>query len=496
MVDTPSSGVKIDGGALRQAALAPGKLAAGISDSVGGLFADVGLKIQANRNARTIFQADLAMRQTKDDFTAQLHKMPDETTWLPAYKAKVTTLRDNLLSGPNVGPDVKRVLTQKLDSWEQATTSEVKTAALLKGIKETREDAITASTYAANQGDIEGAQNTLKAAVANYAMTQEDANKISRRFPSIAAQAQASTAIASNPIAAPEAIKKFESTIEPKVFVSIMARANEAKNRQQAANTNDLAMQMDESPDGTIDPELLKEKVKSGDITQRAADGLLARMKRQNINVSQQDFSAAAMDVRNHDFTNDKKPEDTARQMKDENSHLPEALRLRLYKQIDAQVLAAKKQGEALERPVEKQVLDQMQNDRTEAGAMVPFSEMQGKGTDNPQFSHRIEGGLKALKNPDVYTDEQIKKDFGPSATREKIMEAEKLHAAQMFEQMRAWFRDPANKDATVEQANKQRQTLERPWVMSIVSRAAQKQPRLVRQNGKTYNFDTGEEVK
>ena len=135
-----------------------------------------------------------------------------------------------------------------------------------------------------------------------------------------------------------------------------------------------------------------------------------------------------------------------------------------------------------------------MKADREDEGAMVPFTEKKDKG-DSMEFSHRVKGGLKYLKDPDLYTDKQLKEDFGPNATREKVLEAEKLHYAQVQQKMREWFRDPANKNATVEQANKQRQTLERPWVMSVVNRLATKKPRLVKQNGKTYNFDTGEEV-
>ena len=59
-----------------------------------------------------------------------------------------------------------------------------------------------------------------------------------------------------------------------------MAQANAAKNRAQANNVSDLAEQMDNSPDGTLDPKLLSAKVKNGEITQKAADGLIARMQR------------------------------------------------------------------------------------------------------------------------------------------------------------------------------------------------------------------------
>ena len=169
--NTPIGGTQLDAAPLRQAALQPGRLAAAIGQDVGGFFQDVSDKIQANRNFRTVANADLAMRKSKDEFTANLAKMPDETTWLPAWQEQAKAIRDQTLNDPNVGPDVKRLLGQKLDVWEAATTAQIRTQAIRKSVKDTREDAIADSTYAAHQGDIDGAKNILDAAVAHYAMS-------------------------------------------------------------------------------------------------------------------------------------------------------------------------------------------------------------------------------------------------------------------------------------------------------------------------------------
>src|SRR6478736_1645706 len=163
LVQTPSSGVKIDSGAFREAALAPGRVGAAIGQDVGGLFEDVSQKIQANKNAGTIFRADLAMRKAKDDFTAQLVTMPDPTTWVPAWNQQTKALRESIIDGPNVGPDVKRHLGRMMDNWEQATTSETKIAALLKQNANTREDAVTDATYIASHATSDEHLATAKA---------------------------------------------------------------------------------------------------------------------------------------------------------------------------------------------------------------------------------------------------------------------------------------------------------------------------------------------
>ncbi len=75
-----------------------------------------------------------------------------------------------------------------------------------------------------------------------------------------------------------------------------------------------------------------------------------------------------------------------------------------------------------------------------------------------------------------LMTDKEVMEAYGRS--KDKILEDEKLHSAMMFQQMREWFRDPANKNASVEDANKARQNFERPWVMSAVAGIAKKKPR------------------
>ena len=421
-VSTPSSGAPINGQAFREAALAPGRLAAALGQDAGDLFQDVSQKLQANRNAQTIFKADLAMRKQKDAFTAGLAKMPDEGTWLPAWKEQTDALREQVLSGKNVGPDVRRVLSQKLDVWEAATSAQIRTQALRKGVHDTREDAIADSTYAAHQGHIEDAKNILNAAVAHYAMSPADARKIGVRFPSIAAQAQADTAITSNPIKAPDLIQKFKGTIEPQVFVGIMHRAEEERNRAQASNLNDLAEQMDDSPDGTIDPKLLAQKVKAGEITQRGADGLLTRQKRKADENTKDDFNLGMMGAYDHKWADDKAPEATASQMKEDGAHLPPALRMRLYKEIDAQVNAAKKEGEKEEKPVERLTYDAMRS-----------------------------VGSKRIT--------QMTED----AKTEGEIDGQRLEQAREFHQMQTWFE--ANPEATPEAAEEARQKIQAPRV-------------------------------
>lgn len=473
-INTPVGGTKIDSGSFREAALAPGKLAQSIGQNVGGLFEDVSQKMQANQNAQQVFRADLTMRRSKDDFDAQLAKMPDPGTWLPAWKQHVDQQREAILSNPKVGPDVRRVLDQKFNVWEAATTASLRTKALRKSVADSKEDAIADSTYAAHQGDIEGAQNILKAAVDHYALSPSDANRIGKRFPTIAAQAQADVAISTNPIKAPELIKQFEGVMEPRMFVAIQARAREAQNQARAGNLNDMAVDMDNSPDGTLDPKTISAAVKDGRITQRGADGLIARMEKKNVATAKDDFAVAMMDAQDHDWTEDKTPDETAREMKDAAASLPPALRLRAYNHIDKLKNDAAKKGEKEEKPVQKEAFNRLKEDREKNGLTIPMSSLVTEESSgflgfkshpaSVRFEH-VAGGLKAL---DKLTDEQVKERFGKDATVDKVKAAEELHYAQQQGKLRDWFK--ANPDATDEQAEKFRQQLEHPYITAAVS--------------------------
>jgi hypothetical protein len=481
-VNTPTSGVQMNSGAFREAALAPGKVAAAIGQNVGGLFEDVSQKIQANQNADQIFKASLAMMKTKDDFTANLAKMPDPGTWVPAWNEQVDQVRRQTLDDPRAGPDVKRALTEKFDVWEAATKSEIRGAALLKGAQDTRDNGTAAATYAAMHGRLEEAMNITQGMVEANAMSQAQANKFSSRFPSIAAQAQCDNAISTKPIKAPDLIQPFKDTIEPDVFVGVEAKARAARNAKQAENLNDLAQDMDNSPDGTIDPEVLAESVEAGEITERGANGLIARMKRQNITEDNNEGALILSEIVDHDFVTDKTPEDTKNDFTERINGVSNlGLRARLTQRLQNKMEAAKKKGESEERPVIADQLAYMKQDFTEGSAFVPMTEGKpaekgswffGMGAKDAEPSKHIPGGMKAIEK---LSDDEFHDAFGEKATRESVLEAARLNYASKQKQFLDWAHDPKNKDATPAEAAEERQRLERPDAMAAAKSTVHK---------------------
>lgn len=465
MVTTPTTGVKLDANAFRQAALAKGQVGAAIGGGVSDVFADMAFKIQQNLNAQQVFKADLTMRKTKDEFTANLAKMPDPTTWLPAWKQEVNQQKEAVLSNPHNGPEVKRHLNNMFDTWEQATTAEINTQALRKQVADSREDAIADSTYAAHQGDIEGAQHILGAAVENHSMSKADANKLGKRFPTIAAQAQADTAISTNPIQAPDLIKQFEKTMEPRMYIAVQARAREAQNQARATNLNQFAEDMDNSPDGTVDPKVIDSAVNDGQITVRGADGLKARMLKKGLDRAKDDFSVGMMTAQDHDWTEDKDREQTAREMKDDLSHLPTALRVRAYNHIDKLKTDAEKKGEKEEKPVQTDAFTRGKEDFKQ-GMFRPASKQDI--TEDVPATHFWSSPTKKVVGKEAKAAEPDNQWEHMVSAKERA--ATMISYAKWQDQMRGFFKQ--NPDATSEEAEKFSQQIMAPHVEAQVKQA------------------------
>jgi hypothetical protein len=503
LTQTPIGGVKMNPSSFRQAAMAPGRIASELGKDVSAVFGEVAQKLQANFNFQQTAKADLDMRKAKDDFTAQLVKMPDPGTWLPAWQEKTQGMRDQIINNPRNGPEVKQNLGRMFDIWEQSTTSEIKTQALRKQVADSKESAIADYTYAAHQGDQEGAINTLRAAVENHAMSEADFKKYAARVPTIAAQANADLAIDSDPLNADKVIDKLKGNLDPRTLVSLNAKAREAKSASQRNNSNDWNERFAASPDGTIDMDALNADVKAKKVTQVFANGLIARMDRSKIKESKDGYLMAATEVHDHDWEGDKNPQETGREITDRYAYLQPADTLRLSKELSARMESAKKKGESEERPVVRQIFDQMREDRYQNGYTVPLIEK-----TKPEVFHLfsanepakvekvgVEGGLNALQSG-KFTDEQIESTYGKGVTRDQLIRAEQLHYANITHKMREWFKDPANKDATYEQANDYRIELEKPFVMNQVSAVLKPKTnqfrigQRVKQNGETYEFD------
>jgi len=172
-VQTPTSGVKIDAGPFREAAIASGKLLAGAGATASDLFSQVGQKIKENRQADAVFKADIAMTRNMDDFRAKLKDMPDSNDWENQHEQMVQITKNQVLSDPNIDNETRKLLTNKLELWNVKTGSEVKMGQLLQQASNTKLHALTTAQSYANKGDLTSAEAALQYAVDNHALSKE-----------------------------------------------------------------------------------------------------------------------------------------------------------------------------------------------------------------------------------------------------------------------------------------------------------------------------------
>lgn len=475
-VSTPSAAVPISGQPFREAALAKGQLAQGTGQAVGGLFQDVADKIQQNRNARQVFDADLAMRKTYDDFTAKLETMPDEGTWLPAWEQQTQQLKDQVLDNPHLSPDVKRQLGEKFDGWQQATTSATQIAALKKGVNESRKSAIADATYAANQGHVDGpggANTIMDAAVENHAFSPNESERLKKTFGPMAAEANMNQAISRFPLDAPKLLPTLEGwdKMDLERQRTLLHVAREAMHGAQADNGNTWSEKLDESPDHTIDEKAFKRDLDTDQISQKLYDSIHARQKR----LIDDDQRKAAHEDRElagnigstmalDNFVGDKHPKETESDyMSQINGVTDGSLRKVLIDQFHRKQEAAQRTGEHEDGPIVKSQLDFMSAHYREAVGAIPLP---GRRAGQTTYARGGVDRLEAMSNAD------FREQYGPKANREDLIkqaknyeEAEHRQHDKNVQEFLKVMRDPKNADkvSDPEWVNDQRQNIERP---------------------------------
>lgn len=465
-VATPNATPTLDAGPFRAAALAQGQIGQAIGNDVGDFFGQVSQKFQEVKNTRTILDADLAMRKTADDYRDSLKTNPDESTWLPGWKDQSDQVRDNILSGPNVGPDVRRHLTGMLDTWQQANTSEFKTAAQLQTINKAKEAGTAAYTYAAAQGDEVGAKAAIDSLVNSHAIFPEQGDAMKRQVPGLIQKSQVDTGIANDPGKTLELLKDTDANgrsksfpnLTPKDLVQLQFQANKENNIRLSQALEGHLQDIAATPDGTVDPKQVQGWVNSSDpdqrITQKAADNIIRKQTQQDTAASKQDFNMLMMRVQNTDFTVDKNATQTAREFKDEAAALPVALQRQASQFIDNRLQSAEKQGKTQESPIERDIFERMRND--------PIS---------PDVETIKELTRRDSQGKFEVSDKTFAKRY-PGQDRNAMVQAAQQSQADKFDKMREWFADPANKGAKEDQAEAYRQGLNRPAVMAQVKAA------------------------
>ena len=479
-LSTPSSTVPLNPEPLRQAALAPGKLAAAIGQDVGGLFQDVSQQVQDVRNTKKVFDADLKMRATKDQFMVDIVKDPnlasDPGTWVPEYQKRVKATEDSVLSQPDLAPVVKRHLNMMAAQWGAATTSEIRTHALNREVDDTKEAGFQVATAALSNGDGDTAAATYRLLNKQGVIGPQYTAALIRQIPAKVAEAQANANIASDPIHAPDVVTKLKDKLPDKTYRTLLNVANEAQKRAQGENAEDLSSRVDDSPDHAIDPKLLKAWRDNGKINanqyERINNRVDAYAKKAKADQSKQEtdeFYLAMMDADNAPTDGKALQSWAARVKTDGLGWTNPALRQRLNEYVDRKVENVQKSGRAEDKPIETTILNEMRQ------GMQPYV---NSITDPDDTAHYLD-------------DDTFKERYGQDADRQQVADRFRLQKARQADQMRNWFKD--NPEATQEEAEEARMKIEQPSVMREVKDRlvpASAKPQYVK--GKTYTDAAG----
>lgn len=506
-VATPMAGQKINGSAFREAALMRGNVAATLGNDVADVFGEIGKKFQENRDARTILDADLAMRKTTDAYRDSLAKNPDEHTWIPGYQEQVNQVRNQVLNGRDVNPNVKRQLSAMLDRWDQATTSEIRTAAQLQSANRTKQTAIADYTYAARQGDEKGAYAAIQLGLDNHALFPEDADRMRREVPQLTQRAAIDTGIENNPIATldllkdqtPDGHSKKFPAIDPRTLNTLIVTAHNAMRKVQIEKAQEFSAEIDDAMDHQVDPQILKGARDAKEISAYDYERLDRRIKNYEKAGTEAHAKAETQSFQVAMLQADTPPADArdletwAAEMKQNGLEWTNpAYRRRLNDYVDRKVENVKRTGKAEERPVVAQVMADLHKDFTEKDVLIPAVQTTTPATpakthwfraDEPAVPETttvslVRGGMnwvmaKASSEPDKKTGlTPIEAIYGKGITKDDVIESIRRHEADLTAKMRDWFNDPNNAKATAQQANDYRASLEQPYLLAAAGAA------------------------
>ena len=431
-VQTPASGVQLDPTAFRNAALMRGKVGAAIGQDAGSFLQDLANNIQDARNAKTVFKADLAMKQAYSNFTLQLQKDPqlnDPEKWLPAWSQQVDQIKDSVLNQKNLGPAVKAHLERMTGNWEQQTTTDVQMNALKRETADTKEAGLKDVNWNYNTGELAAGDAGVDAMLeARVLPGPKTAAALKKQGRSTWVLSQANSAISTAGYKAPDVLKQVLDA-NPGLVPAKQARiltdnALAAQRRAQSDKEQQVRDMVISDPSHALEDSRIDGMKKEGIISDRGAADL--RTLRDNFartdKVAQarqetQELSIAMMDVDSQAvaLTGPGGP-GKADELKAMGNSWTDAKK---KKQLDDYV---DKKLKGVESPIESDALTQLAR---ESRAGIEAREILDRS-----------GGAYRVKDEDL-----VKMGIDPN-DRIKASEQRRVIAAKQQNDLRQWFSD------------------------------------------------------
>ena len=489
-ISTPMSGTKIDYSSFRDAALAPGRLGAAIGEDVGGVFQDISNKIQSARNAKTVFDTDLAQQATHDQMLHDIATDPNlrdnPQTWLPAYQERIDNLKNQTMAQP-MGPLVKQHISQMFDNWALSTKTTMQFKALDREAADFKNsgDAAAAKVFDSGLSDEDKQvkySGILGGMKDHGAITKAEYDVRMAQFPILDAK-QKLNALISSPAAAngeelaKPLLEKLPADDRKDFQWSIHRAQNEVRNQnfdnllvsfinpetgQVSPNANAAKQITDAIDSGQIDPvrgknfiaaqqrETEKDDTKFSDSVKARADNIAGWTSAKDSDGGYEEYAANLK----ADAANIKNPIQQQKVIND----------------IDRQLNSMKNKARLEMSPEASRMYEMMNEDRSQQATFAP---LHFGGDDGNKLVH-FSGTLADVRE---MNDRQIEKTFGKGMTKQMVLAQEQGNFDKKWSQMTQWFATEADagRKPTIEQADAARQQIEYPSVHASVVRSLQK---------------------
>jgi hypothetical protein len=443
-----------------------------------GVVSDYELRKQKAEEVAGFNSASIVLNNATSDYQHGLKAMDDKDI-VPKWQEQAQKTKDELLqTTQGWSPAAKAKFGQTLDTWASDSTIQFQVAGDHLASQRRKATAIAASQEFLQTGDpayLVNAKQAITSAQKAGDMTPDEAAMHIGVLTRGLQTNQILNGIEADPVSTLRDIKAGQfKDVPPKQLKQLEGVANKAITVKQNAGRDDILQRHDAGE--IIDEGEIASKEATGDISPAGAKAVRLGIAQKDLKDANASTSEMLLDVDSHLWTEDKSPDKTAQQFKDEAAILPATLRRRVNDRVDMKVKEATKGQAGQEKPVETEIYAQMKQDR-ERGALIPLTQeadpgfkIFGIGTDPSYKMEHLEGGTKAL---DQMSDDDVEEKYGKGMTKQKLSTAERTQAATIHQKMMTFFKQKP--DATYEEANDQRKKFEQPYVMAYAKEAVAK---------------------
>jgi hypothetical protein len=420
-VDTPSSGSgPIDPTAFRNAALMKGRVGEAAGSDVANLFQQVADQVQDARNAKMVFDADLALNKTKDQFLTDIQKDPalasDPGKWVPEYKQRIEQTTQAIMGQENLGPAVKRHLSMMTQNFAQHSTTDVTMNALHREAEDTKESGIASATFDLQTGTEDG---LAKAGVKYKSMLEAGVigpkvyDVLMKQAPVEFAKFQASNLIQTSPGEVIDRMKAGDwAAIKDTKQREAIVR--EAKNAQ-GTNFNDLIAKNYDEKTGEVPDKVIRNAMASGDIDYKTGLNKIEAQKRESGQIDMGTKQYVGSLAHDPAMWLDQNADDVKARLYQEAAAIKNDKIMReAITDIDKEYAAVKKTGLTSDAAVHRNELGVMREMQKQWLDVIP------SGNKDQRAAPYVKGGVERIE---TMSQSDFNEAFGRKVTRKQVLD-------------------------------------------------------------------------